>query len=165
MTYKYQTRVQLLFWIDLLVKWTFDYLAAITWPIWPSRKENTQLRIVNNWPMSLSTNILLLTITVHWGGCAESHWCWRTTRFGPFLYTNSQHSCSTVLKTKLWFYLVSVVLCKSQNITSWISYYCSYKHNLMLQHFKEIISFFFISNRRKNIIRIIIHISSLKKVQ
>lgn len=42
-----------------------------------------------------------------------------------FLYTNSQHNCSTVLKTKLWLNLVPVVLCKLQNSTSWISYYCS----------------------------------------
>lgn len=120
-----------------LVKWTFNYLATITWLIWPSSKENTQLRKANNWPRSSSTNILLIII-VHWGGCAESHWCWRTTRYGPFLYTNPQHSCSTVLKNCdftlfLWF---SVNL---RTLPLEFSYYCSYKHNLMLQHFKVII--------------------------
>lgn len=130
-----------------------SYLATKRQKPFSPPRNLEQLRILNNWVISWDAIAYRpqSEVAVQEATDVEER--------EQFFYSNSTE------KRNCDFYLVSVVLCKLQNITSWISYYCSYKHTHMLQHFRD---FFFVKatgggKKQQPIIRVIIHTSILWK--
>lgn len=122
-----------------IIFWFISLVSKINLKFSGYQKNKTHLvfQETHNWELLM----ILLPIILHWGG--RKPLMLKNVNYVKVLTIIIIHKLTAQLlyctkNCDFTLFLWLSVNCR----TSWISYYCSYKHNLMFQHFKEIVVVF-----------------------